>query len=150
MLDEKQWLSELYNGLQTLEELSFPKKCSKCGKVYVSLSELVCQTAKLMRQSGLIVADDEDSKPVVGLYRNCTCGTTLLVLCKNRRDVSPRGLRRRETFGELLKMFNAAGVEAAAARQEMQKMMRGEESELLRQYRRSAPCSASAIRPGGK
>lgn len=137
MLDEKQWLSDLYKGLQTLEELSFPKKCNKCGKIYVSLLDLVCQTIELTRSSGLILADDEENQSVIGLFRNCTCGTTLFVFCKNRRDVSEQGIRRRETFDQLLKMFEAAGVDALVARQELLKILRGEESELLRQYRES-------------
>ena len=139
MLNEKQWLSELYKGLQTLEELSFPKTCAKCGKVYVSLLDLVCQTVNLMRYSGLIVADEEEKQPVIGLYRNCTCGTTLFVFCKNRRDVSEQGIQRRETFDQLLKMFKAAGLDLPIAREELLKIVRGEESELLRKYRETAP-----------
>ena len=137
MLHEKQWLSDLYKVLQPFEEHSFPKECPKCGKVYVSLLDLICQSYNTVRSSGLAVVKGEETKPIIGLFRNCTCGTTLFVFCKNRRDVSEQGIRRRETFDQLLKMFEAAGVDALVARQELLKILRGEESELLRQYRES-------------
>lgn len=132
-LEDSQWLSDLYRGLRSLEDHSFPKKCPKCGNVFISLTDFLCLTDKTMHSTGLLQSNDDRNSPIVGLFRNCTCGSVLFIFCKDRRDTSDEGQRRRETFGHLFKKLKDAGVDADLARQELLKVVRGEESDLLRE-----------------
>ena len=49
----------------------------------------------------------------------------------DRRDVSEKGLKRRELFGKLLSMLIDKGVQSEIARNELLKVTRGETSQLL-------------------
>jgi hypothetical protein len=94
MSDTRTSLSRLYEGLNALETSAFPKKCPKCGNVYISLLDLICLTGKSLESSGLVESTGETSSSIVGLFRNCVCGATLFVFCRDRRDASPEGVRR--------------------------------------------------------
>ena len=76
----------------------FPKKCNTCNKVYNDIKEYKKETEALNLKSTVY---DE-----IGLqeYRNCVCGSTLIVWTKDeRRDVTSYGQARRALFDECLK-----------------------------------------------
>ena len=50
----------------------------------------------------------------------------------NRRDLSEAGIRRRKKFGELVEKLVNAGYSHESARAELLKIMRGEDSILLK------------------
>ena len=55
----------------------FPKKCRTCGKEYGSLYQYLCDTeakAQSMEDAGEIMG-----KSSTMIYRNCSCGNTLVV-----------------------------------------------------------------------
>jgi hypothetical protein len=55
----------------------FPKKCRTCGKVYESLYQYLCDTeakAQSLEDAGEIMG-----KSSTMIYRNCSCGNTLVV-----------------------------------------------------------------------
>lgn len=134
MLNVNQWTSELYKGLLPLIKSPLKKQCPKCGQVYKNLEEFISQTQDETYSSGLIEAVKGGSRVIIGLYRQCSCGENLLALCKDRRDTSNEGRRKRIAFGQLLDSFNAAGVKLDVARQELLKVLDGEESDLLKKY----------------
>ncbi len=123
---------ELYNGLQALSNLSFPKLCNTCGKRYENVDEFVSQTEAIRKMSGLKEDLDDDDEIIVNLFRNCTCGSTLMDEFNNRRDLSPGGLKRREKFGALMDRLVEGGMEMETARTELLKVMRGEGSKVLK------------------
>ncbi len=123
--------SELFNNLKALSDASFPKRCAMCGREYASVEEYVEKTQDVSGQSGLKKGYDDDDKPIVELFRNCVCGSTLMDCFNDRRDVSEGGLKRRKLFGKLITMLSEKGIEAGKARQELLKVMRGEPSEVL-------------------
>lgn len=123
---------ELYKGLQALTDLSFPKICNTCGKRYETVEEFIEQTEAIRQSSGLKEDLDDDDRVIVGLFRNCTCGSTLMDEFNNRRNLTKSGIARREKFGELLDKLTEKGVPADVARSELLKVMRGEGSELLK------------------
>jgi hypothetical protein len=127
-------LSRLYEGLQSLETAAFPKQCPKCGHVFISLLDLICLSDKSLNSSGLVGSEGVGAAPIVGLYRNCVCGETLFVFCRDRRDVSPEGIRRRETFAQLLEQYRNSGLDRDLVRKELLRVMHGEGSELLRDF----------------
>lgn len=124
-------INELYNGLQFMRASAFPKKCPSCGKVYETADDFISQTKSLFGKSGLKQSIDDDDKSLVELFRNCGCGSTMMEEFRDRRDTSELGLRRREKFGQLLELLKQSGLDANAARQELLKVIRGENSEIL-------------------
>lgn len=131
MMQGNKLLKELYSGLSFIMTASFPKRCANCGSVFETAADFLERTAAAGGSSGLKESSDEDERPLVEVFRNCTCGSTLMEVCADRRDTSPAGLARRERFGELMKMLEDSGIEGPVARLELLKVMRGEQSALL-------------------
>lgn len=121
----------LYKGLQALSDLSFPKKCSTCGKRYATLEDFIAQTQPLRKSTGLKEDLDDDDKVIVELFRNCICGSTLMDEFNNRRNLSSAGLKRRKKFAEIIERLEKAGFTADIARLELLKIMKGQGSSLL-------------------
>ena len=124
--------SGLYNGLQTLAEYAFPKKCSNCGKYFDDVQEFLFQTKAIQGSTGLKQSIDDEERTIVELFRNCLCGSTLVSIFGDRRDISERGRQRREKFGKLLDMLQKAGLEVDVARQELLKILHGQDSVILK------------------
>jgi hypothetical protein len=123
----------LYAGLQEIAAGAFPKRCAMCGRTYQSVDDYILQTGRVgSGRSGLKQAIDEDGSVIVECFRNCVCGSTLMDCFSDRRDTSTSGLRRRARFGELLDSLVAKGLEPLFARAELQKVLRGEASSILR------------------
>jgi hypothetical protein len=124
--------SSFFKKLQSLSNDSFPKMCGGCGKIYENVEEYIAQTESENAPIDPGESSTGEEKPIVTLFRNCTCGTTLMDVYNDRRDVSRAGRRRREKFGELLENVIEFGLPCNAAREELLKTMRGEKS-ILRQ-----------------
>ena len=123
---------EFYTDLKALSDSSFPKKCNACGRQYRNVTEYIAQTSAVGQASGLKESLDDDDNLLVELFRNCVCGSTLMDEFHNRRDMSTAGINRRKKFKELLDRLTDAGFQLNEARQELLKVMRGEESKLIR------------------
>ncbi|MFH0926649.1 MAG: oxidoreductase [bacterium] len=126
------WIDEFYNGLSSLSDMAFPRRCSCCKKVYTTAEEFLSQTESIRGQSGLMESINDDEKPIVELYRNCACGSTLMEFFGDRRDNSEKGQLRRQKFGQLLDMLKTVGIETGVARQELLKILHGKDSEFLK------------------
>lgn len=122
---------ELFKGLKALSDESFPKRCALCGREYVSVEAYVQETEDVAGQSGLKKGYDDDETPIVELFRNCVCGSTLMGCFSDRRDVSEGGLRRRKLFGKLMEILTSKGLAENVARDELIKVLRGERSAVL-------------------
>lgn len=123
--------TSLFADLQALVNTAFPKKCSSCGRNFDTADDFVRQTDAIRGKSGLKSAVDDDGRPVVELFRNCPCGSTLMDAFRDRRDASEAGLRRRAKFGALIERLVARGVTPETARAELLKVLRGQGSTLL-------------------
>lgn len=123
---------ELFAGLRELAESAFPKRCRNCGKEYRNAAEFLAATQPVRADtSGLKQSRGDDGELIVDLFRNCVCGSTLLESFWNRRDLSEDGIKRRMRFQEMVDKLVANGCTAAAARNELLKLMRGQPNELL-------------------
>ena len=87
---------ELFEGLKALSDSAFPKECATCGRVYRSPQDFVQQSDDIAGRSGLKLGYDDDDRPVVELFRNCVCGSTLMDFFSDRRETSRAGLKRRQ------------------------------------------------------
>lgn len=129
--------NDLFHGLQKLHEAAFPKVCPNCGRVYNTLADFLEQTRAIAGKSGLKASRDDDDRPVVELFRNCVCGSTLMDLAQSRRDETTAGLRRREQFQRMTTLLIARGLAPATARAELLKVVRGEGSAVIEGMLRS-------------
>jgi len=131
-MSEEDFKHDLFSGLKSLSESAFPKVCSSCGKRYESAEEFLKDTKSINKEkSGLKVAEEDDGQFIVEVFRNCTCGSTLMDFFSDRRDNSERGIERRERFSSLLEKLEGKGIETSVGRNELLKVMRGQRSELL-------------------
>lgn len=136
MTEKQDSSSFLYDGLRELAESTFPKRCSACGRVFETAADFVSETETVGRGgSGLKQSVDDDGNPIVELFRNCVCGSTLMGFFSDRRDLTERGLQRRKRFGELMDYLVAQGMDRDLAREELKKVVRGEKSEVLARHR---------------
>lgn len=136
MLDDAD--NGLFAGLQELSAGAFPKICPNCGRTYENLAQFLELTVPIGGRSGLKSALDDDDTPVVELFRNCVCGSTLMDFCRSRRDESADGRRRRATFNQMLDVLERRGLRRDVAHDELLKLTRGERSELIDSLLRAA------------
>ncbi len=137
--DNKQhtWLETFYKGLNTLVDTTFPKKCTKCGRIYASQEEFLRETIPvrditLEDKSGLFALNLGETETTIGVFRNCECGTTLMADFADRRDNSDAGQQRREQFDKLLAMLTDHGMERALACHELLQVLYGKHSEVIK------------------
>lgn len=131
MKDDKSFINDLYANLSALSKSAFPKHCNNCGRVFESEADFIQKTSTLHNHSGLKASLDDDDQPILELFRNCVCGSTLMDFFSERRDLSEKGIRRRETFGKLLEMLEEKGLPRDEARQELLNFMKGQHSPFL-------------------
>lgn len=122
----------LFTGLQELAAGAFPKKCAHCGRTYANLQQFLDESVPITPQhSGLKSSFDDDDRPVVEVFRNCVCGSTLMDFCRTRRDESEDGQRRRAAFARTLDQLVSRGFDPKVAHTELLKMMQGGRSEAI-------------------
>ena len=131
----------LYEGLNALAASAFPKRCRTCGRIYHSVEDFIAETRLLKPDhSGLKSSEEDDGTLIVELFRNCICGSTLMDVFNNRRDISENGIKRRNNFDKLMttveKQYN---VDSETARSELLKIMRGEPSDIIKNIMPSSP-----------
>jgi hypothetical protein len=124
-------VDNLFEGLKALTQAAFPRKCRNCGRVFESMEIFLGETESISNLSGLKAAEDDDGGEIVELFRNCVCGSTLLELCRDRRDNSEQGAQLRDKFGVLLVELMSRGLSREVARAELLKLVNGQRSELL-------------------
>lgn len=122
---------DLFRDLRSLQASAFPRRCAACGRVFVSLEEYLTATHPVPRGSGLRSSRDDDGTPLVEVFRNCPCGSTLMEFCAERRDLSELGEERRRRFQNLLDTLVSRGIPRETAQAELKKILRGEDSFLL-------------------
>lgn len=141
-------LNDFYANLKDITETTFPKTCSTCGAIYNDSADFVTKTEKVFgEKSGLKGSLDDNDQPIIELYRNCSCGSTLMNFFSDRRDNSEKGNRRREVFERLLLQLEQKGIVRAKGRIEIVKLLKGEESEILKSYGLIPPQNLSAKEP---
>jgi hypothetical protein len=124
---------DIFKGLKALSESAFPKRCGNCGRMFETSGQYIKETEKVS-DSGLKESYDDDDTPILEVYRNCICGSTLMDFFSDRRDLSEKGLKRRAIFQKVLDILAQKGIAAPVAREELLKFMRSGESELLAKF----------------
>jgi hypothetical protein len=139
---------QFLGNLRALAESAFPKRCANCGCVYDSAQQFLAQTRGIAPdRSGLKSSEDDDGTTILEVFRNCVCGSTLMDLFSDRRDMSEAGAIRRQRFGDMLQFLVARGLARETARGELIKVLRGEGSAILKQFRSANQTSPPASSP---
>jgi hypothetical protein len=110
-------------GLHEFWANDFPKTCPKCSRVYDSFADFITRTTPSENGSGVAEYELDSHEKSVGIFRNCACGSTLMILGSNRRDTSEIGEKRREIFGAMLDKLISANVPPADARARLLKVL---------------------------
>jgi hypothetical protein len=122
---------DILKGLRSLSESAFPKHCSVCGRQFESVADFVRETGQVSGSRGLKEGWDDDDSTIVELFRNCPCGSTLMDFFGDRRDTSEAGLKRRESFGQIMTKLVSRGIPEDTARSELLKVLKGQNSPVL-------------------
>ena len=121
-----------YANLRELAQGSFPRRCNTCGRNYETADELLRATTSIAADhTGLKQGLDGDGLAIIELFRNCTCGSTLMDFFQCRRDITINGVKRRETVDRLASQLAASGVDTAHAKTEILKWLQGQDSDLI-------------------
>jgi hypothetical protein len=129
---------QFYEGLNSLFEDSFPKKCSMCGKVYHTSEQFFAETeAPAVSNKSLKSSEEEDGEIIVEAFRNCSCGSTLMDVFNNRRDTSEKGLKRREKFDQVLSKLVSKGLDRDQAKAELLKYIKTGDSQFIDKHLKS-------------
>lgn len=110
-------------GLNEFWHADFPKTCLKCARIYGSFAEFIENTLPAQSGSGLAEYEKDPLKKSVGIFRNCACGSTLMILGPNRRDTSEAGEKRRQIFGAMLDKLITAHIPPEEARARLLKVL---------------------------
>jgi hypothetical protein len=93
-----------YAKLAVNVESTFPKRCNNCGLVYQTTDVFLHSTqGPRSGATGLKQGHNDDGSPNIELFRNCTCGSTLMAEFQCRRDKSASGRRQRGYFFDVLR-----------------------------------------------
>jgi hypothetical protein len=131
--------SAFFAGLKALADSAFPKQCKNCGKMFVTANQFIAET-KAIRQgmTGLKQGVDDDDVPVVEVYRNCTCGSTLMDFFSDRRNVTEEGKKRRALFNQLMSHLQKKGISYTDGRACLLRLLHGNASDADRELFKDA------------
>lgn len=116
-----------FEGLHALLASTFPKKCPCCGRLYPSVDAFFNETRDLaFGRPSLKSSQDDDGTPIVEVFRNCVCGSTLMDEFGCRRDDSASGHRRRSVFDELMALLISRNLGSDEARRLLLDAMHGD------------------------
>ena len=136
MNEDQGFYNAFFEGLNSLAESSFPKKCKTCGRKFETAEQFIRETEDIRESvTGLKQSRDDEGAIIVEAFRNCPCGSTLMDFFTDRRDQSEAGNVRRKKFNDFLIFLMENGLERKIARNELLKVMRGEKSEVLAKIR---------------
>ena len=99
MGEEQGFYSKLFDGLNSLAESAFPKKCNTCGRMFENAEQFLRETEDIRESvTGLKQSRDDEGAIIVEAFRNCPCGSTLMDFFNDRRDQSRAGDARRKNL----------------------------------------------------
>jgi len=121
-----------FNDLTVLIESAFPKTCNMRGKIYQTAEQFLHDTQNMPnKRSSLKEAIEEDGTTILEVFRNCSCGSTLMDEFNCRRDMSDKGSKHRNEFNRLLAISQNQNIPLDIARSEIIKWLKGNKTETL-------------------
>lgn len=112
-----------YDGLSVRTTDVFPLTCVRCQRRFTEINDFVARTTPIFHSSGLMEREDPATGTFVLLLRNCLCGTSLALRCKDRRDRSDQGRERRDRFDHLVGLLTQSGFHSDKATFEARRLI---------------------------
>jgi len=112
-----------YAGLQVRSADLFPLTCSRCQRRFLDIHDFIARTTPIFHSSGLMEREDPSTGTFVLLMRNCLCGTSLALNCRDRRNRTDQGVLRRKRYDTLVSLLVEVGVEGDEARAEVRRLL---------------------------
>ncbi len=123
MTKEQETAKVLIEEFKRLMHGMFPKRCQCCGREFKDLDEFLAKTVPIPDGVSILASIEHEDTSVIDINRNCSCGSTLMVVASERRDTSPQGKDFRQKFGEAVKRLENNGVDGEKARKELLDML---------------------------
>ncbi len=106
--------------LEAIYRAAFPKVCGTCGRVFET-EDAWEAAAKLSGTSTIW----DSSTNLLHDYRDCNCGSTLLVVLEDRRDETAFGSAKRELFVECVeRIVSLSGANRAVTEERVRSIFR--------------------------
>lgn len=140
MANQRTQFAEIYEELKAFVDESFPQECSMCGKVYNSLGDLLDDTEGVGKPGTFVNSLGYQNVPYVDMCRNCSCGSSLMVIFESRRDMSDTGRKRRDDFQLMMDLIMQQGIDQETAQRELLGVLAGHPSQLLSESMLHRPC----------
>ncbi len=128
MTDDGNRLRAIQDQLYVVLMTRFPATCNSCKKCFKDPESFLEATHAMKRRAVLEVALQRSEFAVMEHLKYCVCGAEIF----KRRDDSEIGDRKRVLFEMLLKQITAKGINLEVAKNELRKVLKGEDSETLR------------------
>lgn len=93
---------------------TYPRKCSCCDKVFPDRETYLNETELL--PTGIY---SETKKHFILEYRNCACGSTIVISMSNVRDETEEGIQNRQEFQKNMEKLMATGLSPEEAREQL-------------------------------
>ena len=91
---------------------TFPKICNCCKRIYKARHSYLEQTELLSKGS----YGNPRKSLYLFEYRNCKCGSTLVIKIKEMRDFSQEGIRKRKWIGDRINDLREMGIDYPEAK----------------------------------
>lgn len=111
-----------YKRLQARSGETFPLTCPECQRRFADINDYLAHTTPLNTSSGLVECSASDGTFVL-LTRNCLCGTSLPLECRDRRDQTAAGVSRRNRFASLVTLLTDTGIPLRQAETEVRRLL---------------------------
>ena len=126
--------ASVFRELKSQVSRCFPKTCESCGRNYPTLEDFLAATESTPYGSSFIEKAEFNDRSIVDILRNCPCGSTLMVVFNERRDMTTRGTELRKLFDVLIDVLAEHGVPKDRSRTELLSYIRGGESAVLEEH----------------
>ncbi|MBF0205326.1 MAG: hypothetical protein HQK53_00410 [Oligoflexia bacterium] len=152
----------LQEKLTTLYSQKFPKKCNCCGRVYPDRMTFLKETQKVAstkvntyknkkenetsNKNSNETSNGNHANNNIHEFRNCVCGSALLIMLPDRRDSSVFGQIRRELFDLCVEKLKTTSEEKE---KDLKRVMRIIFRKIIHRSRKSLdlkPISTTEIR----
>lgn len=118
-------VENLLAKFRNLANEGFPHHCA-CGRSYKDLEDFLARTTSPhASSSGMVASLVGEGAEVVDLFRNCACGSTIMVIIQERRNFSRRTRYHRHLMQATMDACESAGVSHEQARGELLACIRG-------------------------
>ncbi len=108
------------------QNITFPKTCNTCEKIFYNRSQFIDETLSLIKGSY-----SKGTRGKIFEYRNCNCGSTLVCPVESQRDNSPQGDLRRLEFDRQVTFLLSNGIEKVRAIEMTREKFKNKKSIML-------------------